>query len=166
MNVGVRLLYVIATLALFPALITLIPIASGSTASATTWWAFAVSWAVVVACLGVEWRRDRYAVAMFGTVFSFMVAMVAGSLTVLDGRGEVMLRGGIVAVLAAAVLIACIVVIVRERRMKDEVPDHLLARLGPGGLFETEGVVWGATAEAAGGPRSGPALRARAGRAR
>ncbi len=152
MNVGVRPLYVVATLAMFPALVTLIPIASptlrvGQGLLAT----FAISWAIVVACLTVEWRRDPYPVAMFGTVFTFLVAFVAGSLTVLDDDPRVNVHGGLVAMIALALLLACIVVIVRERGRSDEVPDHLLRRLGPGALFETEGVVWGATTQITGG---------------
>lgn len=150
MNVGVRLTYLVATLALVPALVCLIPLVAPGPVGAGTLWTFVIASVIAAVCLIVEWRRDRYALAMFGTVWTFLVAMVAGSLSML-ADGAVPLRGVAVALVAAALLAGCIAVIVIERRMVDEVPDHLVARIGTDGLFESDGVVWAVTQDAAGG---------------
>lgn len=146
MDVGVRLTYAIATIALFPALIALIPVLDpGGSPGTATWVTLAVAWPLLLLLAVHEWRRDRYALAMFGVVVTFVVAMVGGSLGAMAATTAGQVRGIGLGVLATALLAASIAVIVRERRMKDEVPDHLLARFGPDAMLETEGVVWAVT---------------------
>ena len=138
----VRLTYVLMTLAIFAVIIAGAAVVSVGVAESP------VATTVCVVCLLVsaillryEWARDRRAAAMYGFFFTAATSIACASVVAMFvGSAQWIAAAAGVCALGAAAWLG--VVLWRERRLDDLLPDWLLAEFPDGPIFEDDGVQW------------------------
>ncbi len=138
---NVRGTYLVATLALFVAVVCVVRVVLFAH-SPTTLITLAVCTVIAGPLVNHERRRDALALALYAACVLPFVAVIAGIIWRQVSAGPPQIAALVTGAVAVAAFVACVAFIISERRKTDVVPNILLQRVSPISLFESEGVQW------------------------